>query len=414
MLVFHDPDLQKLAPSRLEIGTYTTDTVKLVYSCTFYLVYFLVTFFVASNNGSILLSCATMHALGLIQPCTRLDYLPPRTSLITSSADHPKKTKCQPAMHVSRKACARPTQLVTVPKLITIKEQILQAYLYVFDGIGCFPGPPYHIHVDPSITPKQTPCQLIPVHSKEPFKEAIDKMLQMGILKPVHQSTPWINSFVLVEGKGKLGKLKLRICLDPTNLNKAIVHEPYHFKTPEGIAHLLADACVIMVSDCRKGFWHQQLHEASCFLTIFNTELGRFHYTVNALWSNNCGGCLHCKLDKCFGKIEQVIIIADDFMIVGYKPNHSNHDQAFTTLLQTAKQCNLKLNYEKLQYKQNEVEFFGETYTTSGLKPSKDKVATITSIPSPTNKKQVQSFIGMVNYLATFSLRFSELAKPII
>ena len=77
---------------------------------------------------------------------------------------------------------------------------------------------------------------------------------------------------MLVEGKDKLCKLKLRICLDPTNLNKAIVHEPYHFKTPEDIAYLLADACVITVSDCRKGFWHQQLDEASSFLTTFNIQ----------------------------------------------------------------------------------------------------------------------------------------------
>ena len=94
------------------------------------------------------------------------------------------------------------------------------------------------------------------MHLKEPFKQEIDKMLQAGVLKPVHQATPWINSFVLVERKDKLGKLKLRICLDPNNLNKAIVHEPYHFKTLEDIAHLLAEACIITVCDCRKGFWH--------------------------------------------------------------------------------------------------------------------------------------------------------------
>ena len=55
-LVFCDPDLKKLAPSRLEIWTYTTNTVKLVGSCTFYLVHpdtkhlQEVTFCVASNN----------------------------------------------------------------------------------------------------------------------------------------------------------------------------------------------------------------------------------------------------------------------------------------------------------------------------------------------------------------------------
>ena len=115
----------------------------------------------------------------------------------------------------------------------------------MFDGIGCFPGPPYHIQVDPSITPKQTPCQPVTVHLKEIFKKEIDKMLKARVLEAVHQATPWINSFVLVEGKHKLGNLKLRICLDPTNLNKATVHEPYHFKTPEDISHLFAEACIL-------------------------------------------------------------------------------------------------------------------------------------------------------------------------
>ena len=38
-LVIKDHDLKKLAPSTLEIGTYTTDIVKIVGSCAFYLVH---------------------------------------------------------------------------------------------------------------------------------------------------------------------------------------------------------------------------------------------------------------------------------------------------------------------------------------------------------------------------------------
>ena len=84
-------------------------------------------------------------------------------------------------------------------------------------------------------------------------------MLQADILKPGHQSTPLINNIVFVEGMDKLCKLKLRICLDPINLNKGIVHEPYYFKISEDIVHLLADLCVITVSDCRKGFGSNSL-----------------------------------------------------------------------------------------------------------------------------------------------------------
>ena len=101
------------------------------------------------------------------------------------------------------------------------------------------------------------------------------------------------------------------------------------------------------------------------------------------------GDVFQGKLDDCFGKIKQVIIITDDIMIVGNKPDHSYHDQAITNLLQTAQKCNVKLNYDKLQYKQDEVKSFGETYTTSSCKPAKDKVSVITAMPSPTNKKQV-------------------------
>ena len=112
-LVFQDPECEKLASSKLEIGTYKTDTVKLVGSCVFYPVHpdikclQEVTFYVASNNGSVFLSYVTTLTLGMIQPHTWLEYLPPRASLITNNVDHPKKTKSQISLHVSKKRVFR-------------------------------------------------------------------------------------------------------------------------------------------------------------------------------------------------------------------------------------------------------------------------------------------------------------------
>ena len=117
-------------------------------------------------------------------------------------------------------------------------------------GLESLPGPPCTIHLDPSVPPKQTPCRPVPINLKESFKKEIDKMLQAGVPKPVTEATPCINSFVLVKSKDKSGNLKLCICLEPTNLNKAIIHEPYHFKMPDDIAHLIADACIMTVYDC--------------------------------------------------------------------------------------------------------------------------------------------------------------------
>ena len=222
----------------------------------------------------LLLSCKSTLALDLIQPRSRLDYLPPWASLITCTQDHPKKTKQVPVaiLHSkqpstqchSQAKSSMPTNVqdsLHAPEIkkqgpykkITSKDLIMKQYPDVFEGIGKFPGPPYTIHLDPSIQPEQTPCRPVPIHLKETLKQQIDKMLQAGVLKPVTEANPWINSFVLVESKDKAGNQKLRICLDPTNLNKAIIRKPYHFKTPEDIAHLISRACTITVLDCQKG-----------------------------------------------------------------------------------------------------------------------------------------------------------------
>ena len=48
-----------------------------------------------------------------------------------------------------------------------------------------------------------------------------------------------------------------------------------------------------------------------------------------------------------------------------------------------------------------------------GCKPAKGKVQAIVDMPASSCKKEVQSFIGMINYLSKFSARLSELALPI-
>ena len=385
-LIYHDQDLRKLTPCRLKIGTYTTDTVKIIGTSIIYLIHpdskklTETIFYIASNEGSVLLSCNTSLTLGLIQSRPRLDYLPLRASLITSNAGHLRKTKTQ--VQIQKQEIITQTSnhhqgdqvtTATVPKLVTTQDQIMHKYPNVFEGIGKFPGPPYHIHLDPGVTPKQTPCRPIPIHLKDAFQKEISKMLQAGILFPVTEATLWINSFVLVESKDNQGQVKLGICLDQTNLNKAVTRESYHFHTLEDISHMLADACILTVCDCKKGYWHQRLDEASSYLTTFNTEIGRYQFAVMPFGITVAGDVFQCKLDKCFGHIKNLIVIADDIMVVGKKHNHKDHDLAFTILLQVARKCNVKLNYEKLQYKCTEVNFYRETYTTDGCKPARAK-----------------------------------------
>ena len=163
----------------------------------------------------------------------------------------------------------------------------------------------------------------------------------------------------------------------------------------------------------KKGYWHQKLDEASFYLTTFKTEMEKYRFAVMTFGITVAGDVFQHKLDECFGQIKNLTVIADDIMVIGRKQNHKDHDLAFTAMLQTARKCNIKLNFKKLQYKCTQVNFYGETYTTDGYKPVQSKITAIDEMPSPNSKKEVQSFLGMINYLSKFSPRLTELVEPI-
>ena len=117
--------------------------------------------------------------LAWYSPCSRLDYLPPRPQPYYSSADHPKKTKSKVSIHVSRKESTVSNYKGIVPKLVTNKNEILEAYSDVFDGIGCFPGPHTISRLILVSHPSKPPVNQSQCILKESFKKEIDKMLQV-------------------------------------------------------------------------------------------------------------------------------------------------------------------------------------------------------------------------------------------
>ena len=114
-------------------------------------------------------------------------------------------------------------------------------------------------------------------------------MLTARVFKPVHEATPWINSFILVESTDKsTDKPKLCTCLDPTNLNKAIIHEPYCFHTTEDIAHKLSGATVINSTQLLQGILASTTRWWIQFLNYFQHQNWLIQIYSHAFWSNCC------------------------------------------------------------------------------------------------------------------------------
>ncbi len=68
---------------------------------------------------------------------------------------------------------------------------------------------------------------------------------------------------------------KLRICIDPQDLNKAIKREHYPLRTVEEVVAEMPNAKFFSVLDANHGFWQIQLDEDSSKLCTFNTPFGR-------------------------------------------------------------------------------------------------------------------------------------------
>ena len=72
-MMFNDPEVQQLAPNDISLGVYTDHQVDILGKCNFFMIHpdtkkpYAMTFYVASNEGSVLLSCTTLLALDLIQ-----------------------------------------------------------------------------------------------------------------------------------------------------------------------------------------------------------------------------------------------------------------------------------------------------------------------------------------------------------
>ena len=99
-------------------------------------------------------------------------------------------------------------------------------------------------------------------------------MEETGVIEKVTIPTDWVNSLVVVEKPNG----KLRICLDPRDLNAAIKRPHYPMPTLEDASSKLTGACFFSKLDAKSGYWQMKLTEQSSYLTTFNTPFGQYRF----------------------------------------------------------------------------------------------------------------------------------------
>ena len=74
---------------------------------------------------------------------------------------------------------------------------------------------------------------------------------------------------------GMKEKGEIRMCLDPQELNKALLRDHHPTPTLDDVLHELEGAVVLSKFDAENGFWQCELDEESSLATTFLTPFGR-------------------------------------------------------------------------------------------------------------------------------------------
>ncbi|GFX59106.1 uncharacterized protein K02A2.6 [Trichonephila clavipes] len=157
---------------------------------------------------------------------------------------------------------------------IETPELILKEFADVFTGTGRLKRV-VKIKLKENSVPHVAAPRKVPLAIHKKIKEELSNMVEAGIISKVEEPTEWVSNTVEIDSPKKL-----RICLDPRSLNKAIQRPHYPIPTADALITKLQGGKVFTILDAKNGFWQLPLDEESSYLTTFCTLWGRYRFLV--------------------------------------------------------------------------------------------------------------------------------------
>ena len=160
---------------------------------------------------------------------------------------------------------------------------------------------------------------------------------------PVSELTNWYSGIgVVLKPNGSVG-----ICVDLTNLNKAVQREVYPmFSVDESLAKL-GQSKIFSKLNAKSGFWQIHLCPESRLLTTFTTPFGHFCFNWLPFGISSASEIFQWTMSQILTDLEGVICHMDDILI--HAPEQVKHDQHLREMLQHLREAGVTLN-EKCEF----------------------------------------------------------------
>lgn len=189
-------------------------------------------------------------------------------------------------------------------------------------------------------------------------------------------------------------------------INRLIVTHHYPLPRLDDLFAKLTNCKWFCALDLVGAYQQLTVSERSQELLTINTHKRLYRYQTFCFGAACAPSIFQSVMDQILLNIGQIFCYLDDILIGA--ATREECEQKLNVVLSKLTEYNIRINVEKCKFFQIEIEFLGHVITSEGIKPNVGKVRAILEAPHPENLRQLQSYLGLLNYYAKFISNLSS------
>nr|XP_055062771.1 uncharacterized protein LOC129445823 [Misgurnus anguillicaudatus]XP_055062772.1 uncharacterized protein LOC129445823 [Misgurnus anguillicaudatus] len=245
----------------------------------------------------------------------------------------------------------------------------------------------------------------VPVSKKEALESEVQYMLENGIAVPSCSS--WASPCLLV----RKADSTYRFCTDYRKLNAITKPDVFPLPRMEDCVDQVGTANFVSKLDLLKGYWQVPLTPRAREVTSFITSSGLYSYSVMSFGLRNAPATFQRLMNRVIYGLEGCAVYLDDVIV--FSETWEQHLVRLRALLTRLTEACLTVNLAKCEFAKATVRYLGKEVGQGKVRPVQAKVLAIQQFPSPSTKKELMRFLGMVGYYRGFCPNFSTVVSPL-
>ena len=237
--------------------------------------------------------------------------------------------------------------------------------------------------------------------------KTLKAMLDAKVIEP--SQSEWASPPVLVRKKDG----SWRYCIDFRGLNAVTTLDAYPLPLIEECIDSLADMQWFSTLDMNSGYWQIPVAEQDKEKTAFITKYGLFHFLRMPFGLSNAPATFQRTMNLVLSGLiwVNVIVYLDDVNVISrtFQENLVN----LRVVLSRFRKYGLKLKPRKCVLFKRETAFLGRRVDSAGVHMMDDHVKAVQEWPEPKNRKQVEQFLGFINYHRSFIQDLAKTTAPL-